>query len=337
MPSILGCSGVYTHRYRSPALLRDGAPPTTAATTPGSSRAGRRAISGRARRRPGHPPTLGTHTIEGWRCDFERRQDWVNRLYVTSEENCRSASPSTGGWSSSTPRAGSLVPARSSASTPTSHSSATSVQDLYPHSTTARISTATRPCADPLSAAPALRVRGAAQPVRRFAGRVLDAMDALSLWDDMLIVTTDHGFCWASMTGGPDQQPWYSERRASALCVGSAQPSNSVRRDALAQMIDLPATLLEFFGVEQPRTCRASPCATRWLLAPTREANLFGVMGAHVNVTDGRYVYMRGPVADNTPLYEYTLMPTHLRAVHSGRARTSSLPSRSPSRRAAAR
>ena len=39
-------------------------------------------------------------------------------------------------------------------------------------------------------------------------------------------------------------------------------------------------------------------------------------MGAHVNVTDGRYVYMRGPVTpDNTPLYEYTLMPTHLRGL----------------------
>ena len=48
--------------------------------------------------------------------------------------------------------------------------------------------------------------------------------------------------------------------------------------------------------------------------APVREAALFGVHGGHVNVTDGRYVYMRAPVhADNFPLYEYTLMPTHMR------------------------
>jgi hypothetical protein len=40
---------------------------------------------------------------------------------------------------------------------------------------------------------------------------------------------------------------------------------------------------------------------------------LFGTFGGHVNVTDGRYVYMRGPVnADNAPLFEYTLMPTHM-------------------------
>ena len=31
-------------------------------------------------------------------------------------------------------------------------------------------------------------------------------------------------------------------------------------------------------------------------------------------MTDGRYVYMRAPVKpDNSPLFEYTLMPTHMR------------------------
>jgi hypothetical protein len=45
-----------------------------------------------------------------------------------------------------------------------------------------------------------------------------------------------------------------------------------------------------------------------------REAALFGIHGGHVNVTDGRYVYMRAPAkADNSPLYNYTLMPTHMR------------------------
>jgi hypothetical protein len=45
-----------------------------------------------------------------------------------------------------------------------------------------------------------------------------------------------------------------------------------------------------------------------------REAAIFGLHGGHVNVTDGRYVYMRGAArADNDPLYEYTLMPTRMR------------------------
>jgi hypothetical protein len=48
-----------------------------------------------------------------------------------------------------------------------------------------------------------------------------------------------------------------------------------------------------------------------------REAILFGYHGAHVNCTDGRYVYMRAPVlADNTPLYDYTLMPSHMNAMY---------------------
>jgi hypothetical protein len=47
---------------------------------------------------------------------------------------------------------------------------------------------------------------------------------------------------------------------------------------------------------------------------PVRTAALFGIFGGHINVTDGRYVYMRAPISDaNTPLYEYTLMPTHMR------------------------
>ena len=37
-----------------------------------------------------------------------------------------------------------------------------------------------------------------------------------------------------------------------------------------------------------------------------------------MNVTDGRYVYMRAPVAPgNGPLNEYTLMPVHMRAMAS--------------------
>ena len=48
--------------------------------------------------------------------------------------------------------------------------------------------------------------------------------------------------------------------------------------------------------------------------APAREAAIFGLHGAHVNLTDGRYVYMRAPAGeDNAPLYNYTLMPTHMR------------------------
>jgi len=51
-----------------------------------------------------------------------------------------------------------------------------------------------------------------------------------------------------------------------------------------------------------------------------REAGLFGLFGAQVNATDGRYVYMRGPAGPkNQPLFEYTHMPTHMKHTFSVR------------------
>ncbi|MDP6041864.1 MAG: sulfatase, partial [Candidatus Latescibacteria bacterium] len=45
-----------------------------------------------------------------------------------------------------------------------------------------------------------------------------------------------------------------------------------------------------------------------------REAAIFGQFGLQLNVTDGRYVYMRSAKStDNDPLFNYTLMPTHMR------------------------
>ena len=37
------------------------------------------------------------------------------------------------------------------------------------------------------------------------------------------------------------------------------------------------------------------------------------MFAGHVNITDGKYVYMRAPVSeDNKPCFEYTLMPTDM-------------------------
>lgn len=151
-----------------------------------------------------------------------------------------------------------------------------------------------------------------------YLGRVLDLMDELDMWDDtMLIVNTDHGFLlsehgwWAKCA-----MPFYNEVAHTPLFIWDPRSKKrSERRDSLVQTIDLPATLLEFFDVDRPKTMQGVPL--RETIAndtPAREAGLFGMHGAQVNVTDGRYVYMRGPhTPDNTPLYNYTLMPAHMR------------------------
>lgn len=151
-----------------------------------------------------------------------------------------------------------------------------------------------------------------------YLGKVLDLMDELNLWNDtMLIVNTDHGFLlgehdwWAKMV-----QPLYQEVAHTPLFIWDPRCRRQGERcDALVQTIDLPATLLEFFGVDRPPDMQGVPL--RDAIAhdtPVRTAALFGGHGSHVNVTDGRYVYMRGAAtAENSPLYEYTLMPTHMR------------------------
>ena len=142
-------------------------------------------------------------------------------------------------------------------------------------------------------------------------------MDALDLWrDTLLIVCTDHGLLLGEHDWwGKNVAPWFNENAHIPLFVWDPRCGKSgERRQSLVQMIDLPATLLEYFGLPQPPDMQGAGLAAAIADdAPVREAALFGAFGGHVSVTDGRYVYMRAPVGDNPPLYEYTLMPTHIR------------------------
>lgn len=154
----------------------------------------------------------------------------------------------------------------------------------------------------------------------RSLGRVLDFMDEHDMWDDtMLMVNTDHGFLlgehgwWAKAV-----QPWFNELIHIPMFLWD--PRNAIageRSAALAQTIDIAPTMLDFFGIEptpdmQGRSLRSVVESEH---AP-RDSALFGIFGAHVNVTDGRYVYMRAcSTPANEPLEEYTLMPTHMRGM----------------------
>ncbi|MER7393923.1 sulfatase [Streptomyces sp. NPDC000151] len=152
----------------------------------------------------------------------------------------------------------------------------------------------------------------------RSLGRVLDAMDEYGLWDDtLLIVCTDHGFLlgekgwWAKVV-----QPWYNELVHTPLFVHDPRRPEAAgsRHDGLVQTIDLAPTLLEYFGVPPTPDMQGRPLGEALAGQLPRESALFGMFGGHVNITDGRYVYMRACHDDtNEPLYEHTLMPTHLR------------------------
>jgi arylsulfatase A-like enzyme len=149
----------------------------------------------------------------------------------------------------------------------------------------------------------------------KYLGKVLDMMDEFDLWKDtMLIVNTDHGYllgehgCWAKCWA-----PFYNEVAHTPLFIWNPETNiKGVHRNSLVQTIDLAPTLLDFFGVEIPEDMQGKPLMnTITDDTPVRQAGLFGIFGGQVNVTDGRYIYMRSPSAqDNKPLYQYTLMPT---------------------------
>lgn len=149
-------------------------------------------------------------------------------------------------------------------------------------------------------------------------GRVLNRMDRHNLWKDtMLIVNTDHG----TLLGEHDEwekmrQPFYNEVSHTPLFIWDPRcRAKDQRRQSLVQTIDLPATIMEFFNVVRPADMQGVPLKdTIATDAPVRQAALMGIHGGHVNVVDGRYVYMRAPANDqNSPLFHYTHMPAHMR------------------------
>ena len=149
-------------------------------------------------------------------------------------------------------------------------------------------------------------------------GRVLDQMDRHRMWEDtMLIVWTDHGFllgehdCW-----GKQVMPWYEELARTPFFVWDPRSrAAGESRAALVQpAIDLAPTILDFFGRPIPpdmigKNLRATIADD----TPVRAAALFGHFGGQLNVSDGRYVYMRGIADFEAPWFEHTLMPTHMR------------------------
>ena len=147
---------------------------------------------------------------------------------------------------------------------------------------------------------------------------ILDLMDQYNLWEDtLLIVNTDHGFLLGEHDfWGKNAMPYYNETAHTPLFIWDPRSKKqNERRSALVQTIDLPLTLLEYFGV--PATSDMQGHSLAETIAsdkPVREAGLFGIFGGHICCTDGKYVYMRGAKdRSNKPLFQYTLMPTHMR------------------------
>ncbi|WP_044180315.1 sulfatase [Phytobacter massiliensis] len=151
-----------------------------------------------------------------------------------------------------------------------------------------------------------------------YLGKVLDFLDEHDMWKDtLLIVNTDHGFMFGEKEwSGKSVMPVYNEIAHVPFFIWDPRSKRANEsHNSLAQMHDVAVTLLDAFGVEK------TPQMTGRSLLPALAHNndiksqaIFGYFGAHVSITDGRYVYMRASqTPENTPLYEYTLMPMRMR------------------------
>lgn len=148
-----------------------------------------------------------------------------------------------------------------------------------------------------------------------YLGKVLDMMDEYDMWKDtMLIVNTDHGFMLGQHNWwGKMMMPYFNELVNIPLFIWDPRAKEAgVRRQALVQTIDLAPTLLEFFGQDIPKDMQGKPLdKTIKTDRPIREYALFGQHGVHVNITDGRYVYIRCPLPEREQeLYNYIIEPT---------------------------
>ncbi len=149
----------------------------------------------------------------------------------------------------------------------------------------------------------------------RNLGKIIDFMDQNDMWKDtMLIVNTDHGFLlgekdwWAKSV-----MPCYNEIANIPFFIWNPKLNvKGERRKSLAQTIDIPATILEYFNIDKPRDMQGkslTPIIQED--TPIRDYALFGFHGSFINITDGENTYMRSATSVcNEPLNEYTLIPT---------------------------
>lgn len=152
----------------------------------------------------------------------------------------------------------------------------------------------------------------------RYLGKVLDLMDKYDMWKDtMLIVNTDHGFLLGEHGWwGKTAMPIYQEIAHTPLFIYDPRRKEAVnvQRNSIVQTVDLAPTLLEFFGQDIPKDMEGRPLGQVMDDdMPIRKYAVFGYHGSQIDVTDGRYVYMYSAKNPEMPVYEYTLMPTHMR------------------------
>lgn len=152
-----------------------------------------------------------------------------------------------------------------------------------------------------------------------YLGQLIDFMDDHDMWKDtMVILNTDHGF----MLGehgyfGKNYMETLPEVANTPFMIWDPRYPETAgeKRDQLCQTPDIPATILDFFGIEKPRDMLGKSIlpTVQDKDADIHDYILYGYFGKHVNITDGKYIYMRaGRPGKEDCLYNYTIVPHHM-------------------------
>lgn len=150
-----------------------------------------------------------------------------------------------------------------------------------------------------------------------YLGKIIDIFDKYNMWDDtLIIINTDHGFLLGEHDWlGKNIMPLYDELVHLPFFINL--PGVKVNQSILeiAQNIDVPATLLDYFKIKNDLDMDGKsllPILVKHNI--NHKYAIFGIYGGHVNITDGRYVYMRASAnPDNAPQTIETLSTTLMR------------------------
>ncbi|MCB1692104.1 MAG: sulfatase [Pseudomonadales bacterium] len=136
-------------------------------------------------------------------------------------------------------------------------------------------------------------------------GKILDAMDEKSLWDDTLfIVCTDHGhYLGERDLWGKPRVPQYETLGHTPLMIAAPGVSAGTI-DALSTNVDINATLQDLFDVTPDHETHGKSLLPLLYGEATsvREWAIGGVFGQWVQIQDGVNKYVRAPVGNGFPL-----------------------------------
>jgi|TARA_B100000959_G_scaffold8258_1_gene8340 arylsulfatase A-like enzyme len=149
-----------------------------------------------------------------------------------------------------------------------------------------------------------------------YLGKMLDELERQGIYEETLIIlTTDHGHLIGEH-GVTGKNRWHVWNELGNLPMIAKLPGNQnagQRRKQLTQNTDVMPTLLDYFNVEIDHDIHGESLKSVFEDDTTvqREAVLYGWFGMPVNITDGKYTYMRAAIREeNDPLFMHYQIPT---------------------------